>query len=229
MGKLISVVIPTRDSEASIGSCLQSIERQGYRDFEIIVVDGNSRDRTREIALRAAKVMTTGAPVPEARNLGFASARGEILVSIDSDMILEDGLLQDIAERMDGFGALVIPELGCGRGIAGDRDPGREVERPRTAHPAHGHRAERQLHEASDEDVADIDAMRENLFEPIFLAVVPSHQLIRPMVSDMDSFLVEDPKIDERRRFLLELIEYREKVGYARGLPPEAGSLESPP
>jgi arabinofuranan 3-O-arabinosyltransferase len=55
--------------------------------------------------------------VPESRNIGFSKAKGEIFVSIDSDMVLEPTLLQDIMERMDGFGALVIPELGCGSGF----------------------------------------------------------------------------------------------------------------
>jgi hypothetical protein len=55
--------------------------------------------------------------LPSCRNMGFASAKGAIFLSIDSDMVLEGGLLADIAARMGGNGALVIPELGCGKGL----------------------------------------------------------------------------------------------------------------
>ena len=119
MGKpKISIVIPVRNSREELERCLESIRSQEFENYELIVVDGFSTDGTDEVARRLAdRLMQSKAPVPACRNLGFSSARGDIFLSIDSDMVLEQGLLGDVAARIPGHGALVIPELGIGRGI----------------------------------------------------------------------------------------------------------------
>jgi glycosyltransferase involved in cell wall biosynthesis len=118
MKPLISIVIPTKDNEKSLGQCLDSIRSQSFNDFEIIVVDGLSQDSTLSIAEDSAdKVLSYDGPVPAARNRGFSVAQGRIFLSVDSDMVLEPGLLEDIIRSMDGHGALVIPEHGCGSGF----------------------------------------------------------------------------------------------------------------
>jgi glycosyltransferase involved in cell wall biosynthesis len=59
---MISVIIPSYNEEANIARCLQSLQKQTIpRDeYEIIVVDGSSKDHTREIAERYAERETTG-------------------------------------------------------------------------------------------------------------------------------------------------------------------------
>src|SRR5215831_18330634 len=47
---MVSVIIPARNEEASLGACLESLTTQAGIDFEIIVVDDGSTDRTAEIA-----------------------------------------------------------------------------------------------------------------------------------------------------------------------------------
>jgi len=112
----ISVVIPTKNSAGTLGACLESIRSQDYPECEILVIDALSNDGTPGIAGRlAARVVSRDASVTESRNIGFREARGGILLSIDSDMILEGGLLRDISSRMGGHGALIIPELGHGK------------------------------------------------------------------------------------------------------------------
>ncbi len=114
----LSVIIPTKDSARTLGRCLESVNSQGYPRTEIIVVDGFSTDGTCEIARNGgARLISCAGSVPESRNRGFAASAGDILLFIDSDMVLRPGLLKDIAGRMEGFGALVIPETGCGRGF----------------------------------------------------------------------------------------------------------------
>ncbi|HEY4953157.1 MAG TPA: glycosyltransferase, partial [Verrucomicrobiae bacterium] len=47
---LVSIVVPTRNSEAMIGNCLESVRQQIYPKIELIVVDGFSSDKTVPIA-----------------------------------------------------------------------------------------------------------------------------------------------------------------------------------
>ncbi|MEW6035108.1 MAG: glycosyltransferase, partial [Candidatus Micrarchaeota archaeon] len=99
MKPAISIVVPARNSAATLQSCLESIRAQSFRDYELIVVDGMSRDGTADIARRYAdEVMTCPGSVPASRNLGFSRARGGIFLSIDSDMVLGEGLLLDVSK-----------------------------------------------------------------------------------------------------------------------------------
>ncbi|AEF97132.1 glycosyltransferase family 2 protein [Methanotorris igneus] len=50
LDNLVSVIIPTYNSEKTIGICLESIKNQTYKNIEIIVVDKFSNDNTVEIA-----------------------------------------------------------------------------------------------------------------------------------------------------------------------------------
>lgn len=112
----ISIVIPTKNSGRTLEACLKSIRAQRYPAYEVIIVDALSSDDTLEIASRYAhRTVSSDAPLAKSRNVGFSYAKGGILLSVDSDMVLEAGLLEDIASRMDGHGALIIPELGYGR------------------------------------------------------------------------------------------------------------------
>jgi len=51
---LISVLIPARNEEANIGTCLESLRRQEYPNFEILVLDDASTDGTTDIVARIA-------------------------------------------------------------------------------------------------------------------------------------------------------------------------------
>jgi len=115
---LISIVIPTKNSERTLNECLDSIEEQTYQNYELIIVDGFSKDKTRAIAKRRTdKFFTSPLPMSGARNLGFSKAKGGIFISIDSDMVLERTVLEDVIAKMGGNGGLIIPEVGCGSGF----------------------------------------------------------------------------------------------------------------
>ncbi|MFH7873662.1 MAG: glycosyltransferase, partial [Candidatus Aenigmatarchaeota archaeon] len=47
---LVSIIIPTYNSEKTLAKCLESIKNQSYKNIEIIVVDRFSKDKTAEIA-----------------------------------------------------------------------------------------------------------------------------------------------------------------------------------
>jgi glycosyltransferase involved in cell wall biosynthesis len=85
-----SVIIPVLNGEKTIGVLLAALKNQaGVGEFEIIVVDNGSTDRTMEIA-RAAGVTVLQQPVrgpSAARNMGLQHTRAEILAYADSDTI----------------------------------------------------------------------------------------------------------------------------------------------
>ena len=106
----LSVIIPARNEEASLSTCLESLVSQTGVDFEIIVVDDHSTDRTREIAESFPKVRVIEAgPLPpgctgknNAVSSGAREARGEWLLFTDADTIHAPGsLARALAEAKD--------------------------------------------------------------------------------------------------------------------------------
>ena len=86
----VSVVIPTMNEEQSIGSVLDDVNRtmSGSKyDYEVLIVDTNSMDRTREIALsKGAKVVEEPRRgYGRAYKSGFEAAIGEVIATLDAD------------------------------------------------------------------------------------------------------------------------------------------------
>ncbi len=97
---MISVVVPAYNEEENITACLESLNRQTLprNEYQIIVVDGNSKDRTRELAAPLADLVfiQTSARVGGARNDGAVRARGAIVAFTDADCVLPPGWLERI-------------------------------------------------------------------------------------------------------------------------------------
>ncbi len=104
---MISVVIPAYNEEANITACLESLNRQTIpRDqYELIVVDGNSQDRTRELAAPLADLVfiQTSAKVGGARNDGILRARGEIVATTDADCVVPPDWLERILSDFERY------------------------------------------------------------------------------------------------------------------------------
>jgi len=83
----ISVIIPTLNEEESIGLVLDKIPRDPRYEWEIIIVDGDSKDRTRDIAReKGAKVIVEKRKgYGRAYKTGFDAATGDIIVTMDGD------------------------------------------------------------------------------------------------------------------------------------------------
>src|SRR3989338_1007194 len=83
----ISVIIPTLNEKKYLKKCLDSLKRQGMRNYEIIVVDSYSTDGTVQLARKYGKVVFEKRKGPgAARNAGARHARGSILVFADADV-----------------------------------------------------------------------------------------------------------------------------------------------
>jgi len=112
---LVSVVITTKNEEKNIGNCLISIKEQAYKNIEIIVVDNNSSDKTKELSLQYTdKVYDKGPERSAQRNYGMIDkSNGKYVMFVDADMILAPYLIDSCVEHMQNSSdiALHIPEI----------------------------------------------------------------------------------------------------------------------
>src|SRR5215470_18506709 len=97
----VSVIVPARNEEGNLAACLESLVPQSGVDFEIIVVNDHSTDRTAEIAASFAGVHVIEAgPLPQgwtgknnAVACGARQARGQWLLFTDADTVHVSGSL----------------------------------------------------------------------------------------------------------------------------------------
>jgi len=86
---LISFVIPVYNSERTIKRCLESIKFQKYPNFEIIIVDNGSTDKTIEIVQKYTnKIFHDFGNLGSVRQTGVDNSNGEIIGTFDSDVYL---------------------------------------------------------------------------------------------------------------------------------------------
>ena len=116
---MVSIVVPVYNTENSLARCLESIARQAYKDFECIVVDDGSNDKSLFIAReyeskdsRFRIFHKENGGVSSARNYGIERVRGEYLYFVDSDdELYEDALYVLLDQMKDGvdlvFGGFV--------------------------------------------------------------------------------------------------------------------------
>ena len=109
---MISVIIPTFNEEENIAQCLVSLSHQTIPrgEYEIIVVDGGSKDATCEIAKKYADsvIVQTSRKVGGARNDGVMVAKGEIIATTDADCILPPGWLERIVRDFKKPGVVQV-------------------------------------------------------------------------------------------------------------------------
>jgi glycosyltransferase involved in cell wall biosynthesis len=93
---MISIVIPTLNEEIYLPRLINSIKKQDYLDYEIIVSDGGSSDKTPEIAREMGCVFisdNTHHHPSWQRNGGANIARGELILFLDADTVLQENFL----------------------------------------------------------------------------------------------------------------------------------------
>ena len=108
---LVSVVVPTRNSEAHLAQCLDAVAAQTYPSIELIVVDNHSSDSSLEIAARYTdKVFTKGPERTSQLNFGFGLAAGKYVYYTGSDLWSDADLVEQAVRRCeeDGFDAVYM-------------------------------------------------------------------------------------------------------------------------
>jgi glycosyltransferase involved in cell wall biosynthesis len=118
---LVTVVVPTRNSAAHIGPCLESIRAQTYEPIEVVVVDNHSTDATQELAQPLAdRVLAIGPERSAQRNEGARAGSGDYLLFVDSDMTLAEDVVGQCIDAVRADPArtvVVIPEVSVGTGF----------------------------------------------------------------------------------------------------------------
>jgi len=127
----ITVVIPMRNEARHIGACLDSVLAQDYppERMEVLVVDGRSDDRSREVveeyARRDSRVRLLDNPrqiVPSALNTAIRAARGEIVARVDGHTSFAADYLREGVAALERSGADNVggPMVARGGGAIGD-------------------------------------------------------------------------------------------------------------
>ena len=98
----ISIIIPVYNSSSTLKECLDSIFSSTFKDYEVIVVSGNSTDDSIKIAkqfqIKIIELPENKGPAL-ARNKGFQVAQGDIILFLDSDVIINKNSLSLIIDK----------------------------------------------------------------------------------------------------------------------------------
>ena len=91
--KLISIITVTKNSSKTLDRCLKSLKKQKFKDFEHLIIDGNSTDKTIKIIKENAKHISfalseTDQNMWEAINKGIKYSKGKIIGILNSDDII---------------------------------------------------------------------------------------------------------------------------------------------
>jgi len=114
LNPLISIIIPTHNSESTIKSCLSSLVYQSIprEQYEIIVVDDGSNDNTVPIAKESgvdSVIITEPCFQGKARNIGAKNSKSEFLAFIDSDCVAKKDWIKSILTELNKSEAVTGP------------------------------------------------------------------------------------------------------------------------
>lgn len=125
---LVSIIIPTKNSSHLLKRCLQKLRKQSYKNIEILIVDGKSKDIKTLIQLTkkfhctlytyAPKVKKGLFDATKKRNFAVHKSKGEFIYHFDADMEITSEVIHDSIDICaKGFDAVTIPEDSFGEGV----------------------------------------------------------------------------------------------------------------
>jgi glycosyltransferase involved in cell wall biosynthesis len=90
----VSIVIPTLNEEYRLPRLLRSLKKQSFTNYELIVADANSTDKTRALAKNAGARVVQGGLPGKGRNAGARVAKAPVLFFLDADVVLPKDWLE---------------------------------------------------------------------------------------------------------------------------------------
>lgn len=96
---MISIIIPTLNEQDYLPLLLESIKKQDFKNCEIVVADGGSKDKTREIAKNFGCKIVSGGSTAKGRNEGAKIAKGDLFFFIDADSILPQNFFSKLIKE----------------------------------------------------------------------------------------------------------------------------------
>ncbi len=114
---MISIMIPTFNEERYLPKLLDCIKKQTYQNYEVIVADADSKDKTKQIAKKYGYKIVKGGLPAVGRNNGAKIAKGNILLFLDADVqfnkIFLKNAIKEFEERnLDSAGVYINPLRG---------------------------------------------------------------------------------------------------------------------
>lgn len=117
---MISVIVPVYNTERYVGQCIESVLASAYNDFELILVNDGSTDRSIEVCrkyreqdCRIRLIEQKHMGVSIARNRGLRESRGEWIVFVDSDDLISPDFLYLASRREYGEYDLLLFDFVC--------------------------------------------------------------------------------------------------------------------
>lgn len=118
MNDLISIIIPIYKVEAYLQNCLDSIQKQTYSNFEVLLINDGSPDHPEEICQNFVRLdnrykyfYKENGGVSTARNLGIDNSKGDHIVFVDADDSIDPNFLQSFVENYENNKTLVISDF----------------------------------------------------------------------------------------------------------------------
>lgn len=95
----LTIIIPTLNEEKHLPLLLKSIKKQDFKDYEIIIADAGSEDKTLEIAKKYNCNITPGGLPAEGKNKGAKIAKGDLFLFLDADVILPEKIFKKVLKE----------------------------------------------------------------------------------------------------------------------------------
>ncbi len=116
---LISVIIACKNNEEYIAECLESLKAQTFKNWELIIVDNFSTDKTFEIAKKYTKQVFQKGPERSTQfNFGFTKSKGQLIYRIGAEYKLQSDVLQKCVDKInEGYDALALHNRSVGSSI----------------------------------------------------------------------------------------------------------------
>ena len=119
MNPKISVIVPVYNAEKFVGKCIESVQAQSYIDWQMILVDDGSKDKSLEVCQRYADtdnrisvIHQENAGAGAARNTGLAKAVGDYVVFIDSDDYVDKDYFALLAKHKEDVVFIDVQAVG---------------------------------------------------------------------------------------------------------------------